>query len=127
MCALMGISCGNARYERQAEQAIGVFSDAILSKDYQTLAQIAPPFTSSPDGFHAQLVEALQGYTKWDVKSVDIDGDIAVASVELIGKDDSANIQIPLSRVEDRWIIPEVFRLRTTIDIIPAGPRHGSE
>lgn len=96
------------------------FSQAVLTGDSGALEQIAPPFALPAKDLQKQLFQVLQSFPEWNVKTVHIDGDVAIAAVELSNGDRTTQIQIPLSWREDRWIIPEVFRVRTTIDVIPA-------
>ena len=112
-------SCGNQK-EIQVRKVVERFSAAVAAEDYVAFDEIAPALGAADESAKKQLVQALGSFTDWKVISVQIEGNEARASVELKSQDRKANIQIPLSYQDGRWIISENLSMSATIDVVPA-------
>jgi hypothetical protein len=96
------------------------FFEAVSSGDFDSVAEHFPGLTLLSKAEQDAYITVFSGFTRWEVRSIAIEGAGAVAAVAVDTGSENLTIQLPLIYEKKRWIITERTSMRTKIDMVPA-------
>jgi len=117
------VTGGGDDRDRIAKTVDGFFT-SISKNDLDSLAACFPAFRELEIGQQDAYLTVFAGFTGWEIESVAVSGDSAIAVVKSVSGSGTVTLHIPLMRLEkrweERWVVTERTSMRSDIGTVEA-------